>query len=375
MRQLFVKTWGYFIIVLLTGACIDPYQPPEIIAENHYLVVDGYLNIGRSSQIRLSTTQNLTENNAPPVVSGAKVSVEIENGETFEFTEIDEGTYELPVVDIPLNRNCRLSIQARGENYLSDFVPVGISPPIDSVNWKVENGGVQVYVTTHDPTNNTQFYSWSYTETWQFTSAFNSNWIYDENDEIVPRRDDIYNCWNSENSTSIFIASSIDLKEDVIFQYPLNYIQAGLERLRIKHSTLVKQRALTKEAYEYYESLKNNTENLGSLFDPQPFQLTGNIRNENNPEEPVIGYFSASTISEKRIFIRGGELPFFSTTPYVSCEMDTIMFSDLEEQRDVLLLIDEFYSESGFLIGYLMGTPFCVDCSIRGSTVRPDFWQ
>jgi hypothetical protein len=62
----------------------------------------------------------------------------------------------------------------------------------------------------------------------------------------------------------------------------------------------LRQYALTKEGFEYYERLKKNTEQIGSIFDPQPSALSGNIHCITTPAELVLGFISASTISHKQ---------------------------------------------------------------------------
>jgi hypothetical protein len=73
--------------------------------------------------------------------------------------------------------------------------------------------------------------------------------------------------------------------------------------LGIRYSILVKQYALTEDGYHYYQILKKNTESLGSIFDAQPSELTCNFHSLQDPTEIVIGFFSASSVVQKRIFI------------------------------------------------------------------------
>ena len=42
--------------------------------------------------------------------------------------------------------------------------------------------------------------------------------------------------------------------------------------------------------------MQKNAESLGSIFDEQPTQITGNIHSVTNPSEQVIGYVSAGTV-------------------------------------------------------------------------------
>ncbi|MGK7393603.1 MAG: DUF4249 domain-containing protein [Candidatus Cyclobacteriaceae bacterium M3_2C_046] len=379
------KSLIYMLVLLFYGSCIDPYQPPEITLTESYLVIDGFLNANDTSTVYLSRTQPLSENeNAsfePTFQSGedrAQVWVEQENDTRLVFESVGAGLYILPPADLDFNQKVRLHVKNfDGKEYVSDYVPITQSPAIDSISWKVEDNGVQLYVTTHDPANESKYYRWQFEETWRFNSAFNSQFVYvEELDTIEFRWENIYVCWRDDYSNDIYVGSSERLSEDVIFEYPLNHIRGSSPRIKIKYSILVKQNVLTKEGFDYYENLKSNTESLGSLFDPQPFQLTGNIQNINDSEEPVIGFFSAGTVAEKRIFISRNDLPYWQVNnEYSACFPDTVELADLDEYLSSRLLLDEIMDMTGNVIAYRMASPFCTDCRLRGTNEEPDFWE
>ncbi len=83
---------------------------------------------------------------------------------------------------------------------------------------------------------------------------------------------------------------------------------------------MVKQYALSLEAYSFYTNLKKNTEQLGSIFDALPSEIEGNIHSDNNPSEPVIGYITVGSTTSQRIFVDKRLLPDWATTPfYTNC--------------------------------------------------------
>ena len=130
-------------------------------------------------------------------------------------------------------------------------------------------------------------------------------------------------------------------------------------------------------------TLKKNTESIGTLFDPLPTQLTGNIQCINNPSEPVIGYIGAYSIEEKRIFISKKELPenWKTITGYENCtRLDTVDNTpeDIAAQfgAEGSIPVYELLSQRGpGVIGYLYSTKTCIDCRVRGTNVRPAFWE
>jgi hypothetical protein len=317
--------------------------------------------------------------------TNAQVYVESESGtQTYLLDEKEEGLYEA-MLDLDTEDQYRIKIYtANDAEYISDFVPITSSPEIDSVTWEVVNEEVvQLYVTTHDPANNTRYYRWTYEETWQYHTPFYSNLEYVDG-EIVYRdfvNNAIFDCWQSGASTQILVGSTVQLQEDVVYKQPLLAINPrSNSRLDVKYSMLVRQYAITKEAFEYWELLKKNSENLGTLFDPQPSQLPGNIHCTTDPDEPVLGYISAGAVTEKRLFIRRSEIPI--NIPYnrnLSCTVDTIPVFPPERLVEAFtpgdtIPLNPVYGFRG-IEGYEASSVYCVDCRTRGGTnVPPDFW-
>ncbi|RAJ98144.1 uncharacterized protein DUF4249 [Larkinella arboricola] len=371
------------LISFLIGSCVDPYNPPAVTAPNTFLVVDGFLNGAGASTIRLSRTQNLKEISKPPVETRATVLVEGENGSSQPFTEQENGTYTLADGGLQFGQKYRLRIRtAAGRDYQSDYVIIKQTPKIDSVSWRPQDQGLQFYVTTHDPSNQTKYYRWEYAETWEFYSAFFSRIEY-LNKAFAYRSENVNHCWQSTKSTGIFVGSSTQLTQDVISNFPLVFISnSASNRLKVRYSLLVKQYALTDEAYEFWQNLKKNTESLGSLFDPQPFQALGNIHGVTDPEETVVGYLSGYSVEEKRIFVHAWELPNWRVpTMYESCTEDTLPLIATREKPSAFEMadagfvpIDEVLSMSGRIIGYRMSTSYCVDCRASGTNIKPSFW-
>lgn len=372
----YYKLFAYLLLALVAG-CVDPYRPPEIAAPNTYLVVDGYFNtgVGETTTIKLSRTQNLTDGKAPILETKATVTIESDKNVKYTLKEVGTtGVYSISGVQTQTGDKYRLRIKtAKGIEYLSELVPVRQSPPIDSINWNADTQGVHIFVNTHDPKDNTRYYRWEFEETWEFNSAFYSGFEV-KNRQVVQRQDDIFTCWNSARSRDILVGSSAKLSKDVINQSKLTYVDGRSIKLGIKYSMLVKQYALTPEAHLYWEQLAKITQNVGSLFDPQPTQITGNIQCTTNPNEPVLGYFGAGTIATKRLFIRRIQLPYWLTnTGYEACIMDTLTTKELIDNKvpgQIPL------KEAENLVGqYETGDVDCVDCRRRGTNVRPAYWN
>jgi hypothetical protein len=379
-------------VLCSVAGCIEPYSPPEITSSARLLVVDGYLQSGDGqARVRLSRTQGLTDTEAIEVETGAEVMLSEAGGAQYRLWEQGNGEYASAGIDVKNFGSYQLSIRTKaGQRYESEPVVVQPTPEIDSVSWRVEEGfgaggsrvqGIQIYVNTHDPENNTFYYRWEYVQTWEFLSAYYSPFVWN-GEEVVDRTDNIYRCWASDASSNILIANSKRLSQDVIREFPLVFVPDNNVRLKVKYSILVKQYAESREGYEYWEKLQKNTESLGTIFDPLPSEIRGNLYNVANPSEPVIGYFSAYDVKEKRIFIMPSDFPNsgFENT-YSFCSLDTVLMERLPLYlNSSYLFVDAIYSEfptpdGPEILGYLMSYPSCVDCRYRGTNVKPDFWK
>jgi hypothetical protein len=381
----------YMIICCIGLRCAKPYNPAVVAGNNNYLVVEGNINTGTdSTTIKLSRTTNIASGITSLPEPNATVMIQDNQNQSYSLKSNGDGSYTSALLTLDPTRMYRLSIvTSDGKAYLSDFVPATVSPPIDSVGYITQGKGLQIYVNTHDPNNATHYYRWDYNETWEFHAKYSSDYI-TNGTAIVPRENaqNIYQCWTSDLSNDIELGSSAKLSQDVIYQAPLIFIPSTSEKIEDRYSILVKQYAMTSAGYNYYNLLKQNTEELGSIFDAQPSTLTGNIHCTSSANIPVIGYVTAGTVAQKRIYIDYGTLPanYITTYPY-DCEEDTALYDDTrfpppQVNRVALLLIPltspavitSALTQQNVIIGYLYSDHDCADCSIRGSTVAPSFW-
>ena len=74
-----------------------------------------------------------------------------------------------------------------------------------------------------------------------------------------------------------------------------------------KHFVEVKQFSISRTAYQFWEHYQEQTNRTGSILDPLPASLTGNVYNQADSNDIALGLFSASAVVSKRIVI----LPFF----------------------------------------------------------------
>lgn len=372
------------VFILSLTRCKDPFVSPYVSPPTGYLVVEAFITDNGPTRVTLSRTIPVSGNVKPPVETKARLQVEGEDNSVYTLDELGNGVYG--VDNLPLNSTLkyRLRIHTAGnKDYLSDYVPFKTTPAIDSINWTVDNNGVNIFANTHDPSNNTRYYQWQYVETWKYTSGEYSNGIFQKEKPFVVDRnpvDQIYYCWKNNISTSIILGSSIKLSQDVISRQLLTHVSRDGSQLSIKYSILVTQYALSEDAYNYLTLMQKNTETLGSIFDAQPSFLKGNIHSLGNPAEQVIGFVSAGTVQQQRIFIDRAQLPrdwrysFICALPDTVVPLDSAKLWAFFGPGSPFVPVNMHFT-NGLFDGWSANGAYCVDCRTQGgNNTKPSFW-
>jgi hypothetical protein len=243
-------------------------------------------------------------------------------------------------------------------------------PPIDSLYYErtifnesegiSSEEGCQVYLNTHDPANQNQFYRWKYNETWEF---------------ILPYTVQNKICWVTSNSDIINIKNTTVLEKATINRYPLIFISNKSDRLRVKYSILVKQYSLNENEFLYWEKLQKIIEQVGGLYDIIPSSVPSNVYCIDDPNINVLGYFSVSGCASKRLFIEEFFAGVYTLYTDRYCIEDTIFNDEPIPSLNsfVWVIIDHPVPPPSYkVITRIKG---CYDCTVRGTTIKPDFWN
>ena len=367
----------------LFSSCKQSYTPPSIKNNPRFLVVDGFITGSPDSTIiTLTRSRNIADSTSGPTELNATVQVEQETGGTIPLLELGNGRYG-NLLSPDSGQLYRVVIRTTdGGQYVSDYVPFKTTPPIDSLGFSQDSANVAILVSTHDPSNNTRYYRWAYEETWQYHTYYTTNFDYVPDSVIVRGWDkQIYFCWTTIKSPDIQVGTSTALSQDLVLNHHIHNVSKSSEKINTYYSILVEQYALTRDQFDFWTNLKKTTEQLGTLFDAQPAQLTGNIHCISNPQETVLGYLCASTTQRKRIFINRTDLSNFNYIPYTqACAIpeDVLVVigeTDYPLIYQYLLAPNHPYTFLYDYLGYHLAENFCADCRVHGgTTVKPDFW-
>lgn len=371
------KRYCFFCLTLfLIVACVKPYEPAVVSGENNFLVVDGIMNASANgvTSIVLSRTRRLSDTVTFLPELRAQIIIEDGNGGRFALQEKGAGLYQSSPLNLNPSGTYRLNITtANGNHYVSDYVPVKQTPPIDSLSWRQEGDEITFYLSTHDPQNNSRYYRWEFEEDWEYHAFYDSHLKF-QNGQILFRdsAEQTFRCWKHDVSKDILLHSTVRLSQDLVVNEPIHKLPSQSPKFEVLYSILARQYALTKEAFGYWEILKRNTQQLGSLFDAQPSQLIGNIRNATDENEPVIGYVSAAVERTERIFVWRGQI---ANGYNLQSSCTAIILGQSQAPAylaDNPHLVPAYYVTGG---GVAITQPRCVDCRLAGgTTTKPPFW-
>lgn len=377
MRQ--IKRYACFISIL-TASCIEPYTPDASAGKEFSYVVwcmltniEGYQTVS----VSLSTPIGSPKIKPSP---GCRVFIEDSN-QVFTLNEYEKGKYRtwIDSIDLIPGKSFRLRVLTKdNQEIISDWEKLIPCADIDSIYYEYETQattdpqhdlqGVRFYLDIKGNQNQSRYYLWEMTETYEYHSPYPITYYWDGTLHHVPTDYSKQICWISLPVQSIYTLSTEGLPNNVFKNISLHFIDNKCNKLKIGYNLLVRQYALNPTSFRYFEFLRQNSIDQGGMFDQQPLNIIGNMQNITHPSQKVLGYFCVASVKQKR---------------YHFNHFDQITFEDVDR-------CDPTRLEAGFRVftpeeypvylvesnGILMfANPECFDCRLKGGTTdKPEFW-
>lgn len=370
-----VKFFVSIFYMIVSGSCIVQFVP-ELVEDQELLVVEGLITDQPGpNTVKLSKSLPLGTMSSAKPLGGCSVQISDDLGNYYNLYETGEGIYTTDPVNFKgvIGRSYSLHIDRnlgyRTLSYESSAMVMNPVPPIDSIYYEKKiikesfDGwfGIdecQIYLDTHDPENECKYYRWTFSETWILRLLF-----------PVPNM----TCWVTANTKRVNVKNASSIQEASVNSHPITYISNATDRLKVRYSILVTQHSLSEEEYTYWDKVNNFIKEVGGLYDIIPSSVPNNIHCIGNPDEKVLGYFSVSSVSTKRIYIQDNFSGIIDQYP--NCINDTIYgdFDPPELNVTAWTLIDH-PAGVGPRERVLTYRKACADCTTRGTTIKPDFW-
>jgi hypothetical protein len=248
--------------------------------------------------------------------------------------------------------------------------------------------GVAITINNRAGEEATSFYKYEYEETYKFESPYRystdlnydqeTGSFYEEWKEV-----DEQTCYNTEVSTELLLASTGNLESGNLDNFLVRFFDAGAPEISFRYSILVKQLAISERAYSYYSTLQELSSNNNLFSQVQPGFLAGNIRSLDGNREGI-GFFTVSSVSEKRIFFNFEDVhDFTDRRSYFATECSPGAPELTGPMADIVIdqLNDGFIKFIGPNLEpepeegpYVFINAPCVDCRFFGELEPPDFW-
>lgn len=306
-----------FLLCLWLSSCIDPYHPEINGDVDGQLVIEGMITDQPGQQrVYLSTTNSFTDANQNLLkkVSGARVEISDDEGNVFVLEEtLRPGVYATdPDVKGVIGRFYRLKVESGGKEYLSEpelllpsAEPASVSAEFAHEFVKESSGEtlqnkVLFYVNVSKKEEAAAHYKYSIEYTYEIEVPFWQTPF--ECGDTTKTEPTPQICYVQEQPPSFLNILSLENFTGSLFQ---KHLLADIDpdrKFMSKFSINVKQYSMTEMAYDYWEDIQGQALKTGSLFDPTPGRIFGNLYSVSDPDEPVFGYFMASSVKEKRSF-------------------------------------------------------------------------
>jgi len=367
-------------IFLIFSSCIDPFYPNLGNHTTAKYVVYGQLTDQEGYKtVSVSMSSTINDPNYNPLPN-CKVKIIDNLGKVFDLAETEKGNYQvwMKKEDLTPGHSYQVDVVTEsGDEIVSDFDQMPVCPEIDSIYYDRKDiattdldnplQGIQFYIDLDGKNTNSYYYKWELTETWEHHAAYPIVWLWNKRTiiHISPPDSSLFFCWTTKNIQTIYTLSTKDLVQNKYNKYQLHFVDNQTQRLLYCYSLLVNQYAISEPAFKYWDKLRINSNEQGGLYETQPLRIEGNLKCITNPALEVLGFFSATAMRTKRIFVRNVEN---IELQYPQCEPHEIVLGDLTKEEDEYLT----YIEGQGLL--LLEHP-CVECNFAGGvTVKPDYW-
>jgi len=349
-----MKKYSIYLFCLMAFAsCIDEIQLDTEGSQSR-VVIEGAITTKAPPYI-VNVRQSGQFDRGPAAVqlpiSGAEVRLFDDAGNSEVLLEADkQGEYRSPTSGMQGEVGKSYYVEVTlpdGTVYASQPERINPVPEIDSLSFNetiqetltgtgnvLDLPVVQLFAHTSLSSEELTFLRWRAFGEYEFV----------ESSRFVPFPPGPKSCYVKENIDfdQVFIFSNEDTDGDFTLEQLL--VEERIDdRFSFKYSFFVEQYSITENAYRFWQAVQREFQRSGDLFEPPPALIQGNIFNRNDPTEIVLGYFSASAVSNDRIFITSADL-----------------------------------RENGVPCARRFGAPpACTDCLVlsNSTTERPPYWE
>ncbi len=286
--------------------CVTPYEG-DFKQQPENVVVQGFVsNEPGPYTIQLVRPANYSFAGYSIGINGAKVYITDDKGLREDLVEtVAGGQYQTQKLQGITGRTYQLHFEVAGKVYESKpellreagTIERIYHEPYQSISPTTSErqlGGWRVYIDTQDPAERGNYYRWNSVH---YKRLLTCGSVKDRNGNPIYRKFCCTNCWDIVRCLG---PNCINIANDALIngqQIARQEVATVPVECRDKYYLEVEQQALSRDAYVYYKTIKQLLQNTGGVFDVAPSAVPGNLTCVSNPNEQVLGFFSAVGIS------------------------------------------------------------------------------
>jgi hypothetical protein len=312
------RAWIIFSIGLLLSACLDEIKLPAINRSERLVVEGGITDSQDKFFLRLSYTDGVGAPRRVLPTSGVYVEIQGSDNKKYVLRADPLGTgffspesgSLIGKAGISYNIYIKLST---GQEYKSSPQLMPNLVEISTLKYEAKEtpqSGYAISADLVDPANTANFYRWK-AEGFSIRRATGVVTGFGDNRCCTT-------CWVKNTDESINVLSDQNFNGNTIKNHPVyfsKYYGLGAHKIRIS------QYNISKEAFQYYKKLGLQLSRSGSIFDPLPATVKGNIVNVSNSDDTALGFFEVASVNKKEITVLEESLKkfdqFYSSPSYV----------------------------------------------------------
>lgn len=310
------------IISLISQGCIKKIDV-KTRNEKPILVVEGSVTTDTVPyQVKLSYSGPFTKGNEIPeefLEKNAEVTITDDLGKATALEYKDQGIYETVdpnYIGKPGRSYSMMAVLKDGRKYVSAPEKINSPVPIDNINivfnsYTPTPTTLGVHVDINDPAEEENYYKWSF-----------YSW--------VPRKTNGIPCGFGCIKYEYCFQKFEDQEFRILSDAAINGNK--IKNLLIGNSPIywygrhyidIRQYSISRENYQFSQQFHEQQTRTGSILDPLPASIKGNIYNAADTNDFALGYFSASSVTH----IRAVLVPY-NITPFLLAVSAVIFIPD-----------------------------------------------
>ncbi len=339
------KVLFFCCLLIMQDSCVDvfDYSYEEAFPA---LVVDGRITDAPGPYtVRLTRTQKLDELSTPVLVSAKSIKIIDNTGFSETLNEVRDGVYQTDPLGIrgEIGKSYKVRIEMR-DGKIYESIPEKITPAgtVDTIYYEFETIVTEqntkkyqfrIFVNSKGEEQSNNYFLWKLTGTYRVITSPELHIILGAKPEDPPpppkkdprpcsghiydvRFDQVISvapctcceCWADLVNNIPHISQPNEGANNQFTKIDVGTIPVEFWPFWDKTMVKVEQLSLTKSAYDYWKIIRDQKDGAGSLFQPPTGKPLTNLILQNG-EGNVYGYFQASAVSKKVIFLTPNSIP------------------------------------------------------------------